>query len=104
MALNDEELFREFTRARIDGAVVVLEVQLISWAAGPHCPESTWVEVKRLASGTDTLETARQRRQLLERRRYFRICARCSERNPVGWMHDSRLCQGCAERTLGVVH
>ena len=104
MALNDEEKLQEFTRARDVGAEVLLEVRLISWVGGPHSPETRWAEVERLPSGEGTAVIGRHRRRLLQRRRYFRICASCSERKPVGWMHDSQVCQGCAERTLGVVY
>ena len=38
------------------------------------------------------------------RRRRFRTCKFCDEKNPPEWMHARDVCQGCAERVLGVVH
>jgi hypothetical protein len=34
----------------------------------------------------------------------FTPCAECQSVNPPEWMHDRRICQGCAERNHGVVH
>ena len=104
MALNDDEMLLKFTRARRLGAEIVLEVRLIRWTAGPHTPDTSWAEVERLAGGATAAEIGRRRRRLLQRRRLFRICSTCSERKPAGWMHDQHVCQGCAERTLGIIH
>lgn len=104
MALNDDEMFLKFTRARRSGAAIVLEVQVIRWTAGPHTPDTSWAEVERLAGDSTVAEIERRRRRLLQRRRLFRICSTCTERTPVGWMHDQHVCQGCAERTLGIIH
>jgi hypothetical protein len=34
----------------------------------------------------------------------FRVCSMCEQRNPPEGMHSDDVCQGCAERELGVVH
>jgi len=104
MAANDLEILESFTRQRPDGTDLVLEVAVISWRAGPHTPETNFVEVCRMAIHTAPEEISRARRALLDRRRFFKVCSMCHERNPVGWMHDAKVCQGCAERHLGVVH
>jgi rRNA maturation endonuclease Nob1 len=59
--------------------------------------------VKTLPAGStpDTIEIAR--RALLQRRRFFRTCRLCGERNPLGWMMDDGMCQSCGESKLGVV-
>ena len=39
------------------------------------------------------------------RRSKYRTCTRCGKRTPPEWMHsDDAVCQGCAERYLGVVY
>ena len=38
------------------------------------------------------------------RRSEFRKCRMCGDMNPPEWMHSKDICQGCAERHLGVVH
>ena len=104
MAQNDDVVFNEFTRAREEGVEVVLEVCVIDWKAGPHTPHANWIEVGRLATGSGALMIQSARGRLLKRRRFFRVCSLCAKRNPVGWMHNSRICHACAERTLGVVY
>lgn len=104
MAQNDDVVLNEFTRAREEGVDVVLEVRVIDWEAGPHTPHANWIEVGRIAVGSDAAMISGARGRLLKRRRFFRVCSLCAERTPVGWMHDSRICHGCAERTLGVVY
>lgn len=34
----------------------------------------------------------------------FRTCRFCQESTPPEWMHDEDVCQGCAEKHLGIVH
>ena len=104
MAINDEDILKRFTRLQLDGVELVLEVALITWDAGPHTPATAFVEVFRFPSDAPSALVARARRALLRRKRFFKVCTVCLERNPVGWMSDARICQGCAERTLGVVH
>lgn len=59
-----------------------------------HLPPS---QVERNLSRA--LERARKRRQSK-----LRECRFCGERNVPGHMHSKDVCQGCAERHLGVVH
>ena len=35
---------------------------------------------------------------------YFLVCSECEERTPRRYMHDGRICQGCAEANHGVVY
>ena len=100
----DAMLLRDFTRVRALGTAAFLEVKLVNWDAGTHSPNESWVEIERLSDATETGLIARHRRRLLHNRRFFRICQVCSERRPVGQMHNSRTCQGCAVRTLGIVY
>jgi len=80
----------------------VLEIQTLAWDG--HTPETPWEEVKRLPPTTKESEITKQHKQLLQRRRFFRVCTVCNERQPNGWMHDAEICQRCAEKTLGVVY
>lgn len=97
-------LVRDFTRVRSAGTGICLDVKLVSWDAGPHNPQESWVEIERLTDTSEPGLIADRRRRLLNNRRYFRICEVCAERRPVGQMHDTRTCQGCATRTLGIVY
>jgi hypothetical protein len=38
------------------------------------------------------------------RRAAFRRCRSCKRNMPPEWLHAEDMCQGCAERELGVVH
>lgn len=37
-------------------------------------------------------------------RRFFMPCRECGEKQPKGWMHDSKICQCCASKNHGVVY
>jgi formylmethanofuran dehydrogenase subunit E len=40
----------------------------------------------------------------LRKKQFFGRCQECGELNPSGWMHDSKICQHCAETNHGVVY
>jgi hypothetical protein len=103
MPANDDEILAQFTRVVDCGLEVELQVLLISWPQ-PHTPHSTWTAVARLPSHLEETEIVRNRRKLLDRLDYFGTCSLCSERKPAGWMHDHKVCQSCAEGTMGVVY
>lgn len=101
-ASKDQALLDDFTRIRIEPDAIVLEIQTLAWDG--HTPETHWEEVKRLPPTTKESEITKQHKQLLQRRRFFRVCTVCNERQPNGCMHDDEICQSCAEKTLGVVY
>ncbi len=101
--MNDDELIAEFTRVAEREGRSWLECLVISWP-DPSEPESRWAPVSPLPAGATAEKIAAARRGLLEQLRFFRVCQRCHERNPAGWMHDLCICQTCAERHLGIVY
>ena len=73
---------------------------------GPGTPELQLRDVVHLPPGrldelelTATLAVARERAESARR-----SCRYCGERVVPGHMHSADVCQGCAERHLGVVH
>ena len=98
--MRDEEIRQEFIRVNRPGNR--LEVMTISWDG--HTPTSTWVLFEQLPdnAGSPEIEAAIDR--ALASKLFFNRCHRCEQINPLGWMQDSKVCQGCAERYDGVVH
>jgi len=101
--MSDTDLRKEFIRIDETAARVQILVRRISWD-GPATPVSDWVVGRELPEGATETEVEEALTLLLENSEYFRECAECRERNPVGWMHDERICQGCAQRNHGVVY
>ena len=100
--MTDDELLAEFTRVSSEADGAVLECLEITWPH-PSTPESCWVWVRTLSRGLAPGEIEAARRALLQLPRFFRVCRRCGERHPMGWMMDKDTCQSCAEEKLGVV-
>ncbi|WP_420595945.1 hypothetical protein [Deinococcus sp.] len=98
-APNDEAILRQFVRLSASGDDIVLHIRVITWH-GPHTPQASWQEVRRLARTAKYLK--RLRRDALANRRYFAVCHTCRERNPKGWMWRSSTCNRCAERFYGI--
>jgi hypothetical protein len=97
--LSELAQFVEIDRSR-DGRVVV-SVATVHWD-GPGTPILRWTEYDTEfapGAGDDHIHQT-----VLQDRRFFRRCSRCGELNNVGHMHSARICQGCAERHLGVVY
>lgn len=101
--MNDKELMDEFTDVRSGANGIALRVLRITWPH-PHEPKSQWYTVTTLPIGTSLSDLDNARRDLLANPEHFRVCTECNERNPVGWMNDDSICQGCAERNHGVVY
>ncbi len=97
--MTDEEIKREFIRVAPSGRRV--QVAMISWN-GPHTPSTEWVNFRSIPENTTPDEIEKAMNQALARKSYFLRCQTCKQLNPLGWMHDDRICQGCAERDLGV--
>jgi len=76
----------------------------VAWT-GPHTPERQLRDVVHLPRGHVELELAQalgQAEQRGQARR--RECRYCRRRKMPGHMHSKDVCQGCAERELGVTH
>ena len=99
--MTDEEIKRQFIRISPSGNR--LEVETISWD-GPHTPTSKWVDFGPIPKTAGTVEINAVMERALACKRFFRRCETCKILNPLGWMHDARICQGCAQRDLGVVY
>ena len=101
--MNDRELLEEFIRVERDADQVRIMVCKIHWD-GPYTPVSTWVIGMELPATATETKVNSATASILEDVRYFRVCRECEQRKPVGWMHDDRICQGCAEANHGVDH
>jgi len=96
-------LREDFIQIDKTGGKTQIHVCTITWE-GPHSPVSRWVLAGEFGEEVGADEVEKAVTDLLSDRQYFRVCRECKERNPIGWMHDKRICQGCAERNHGVVH
>ena len=103
LAPNDAAIVQEFTRIRSELQTSVLQVLEISWN-GPHTRVGQWTAVKAWSPDPPDTEREVWRWRILQDHRYFRVCRECSERNPVGWMHDRDTCDRCAEANHGIIH
>ncbi len=101
--MKKAQLLKEFIRIDKTPLDIVILVREIDWD-GPAKPISSWLEWKRLASGASEDEIKQTAALVLEDPAYFRYCVECGEQNPIGWMHDDRVCQTCAQSKHGVVY
>jgi len=99
----DVELIDAFMRTRETGEGTVLEVAVVEWH-GPHEPGLRWEEYQSWIGTPNDGEVKTAQLRALADPEFFMQCGRCGERCNVGNMHDNTICQGCAERYLGVVH
>ena len=79
----------------------VVAVATVVWD-GPHRPALQWSSYDRTFGAELTDE------QIVHvvsgDSRFFSVCLRCGRLANAGHMHSKSICQGCAERYLGVVH
>ena len=96
--MTDAEILREFVRVIPHAEGVAVEAARIRWEG--HTPHTPWelVSVSIDANAADAVVE-----HLSTDCRFFQRCKTCGELNPTGWMFRPTLCQGCAERTLGIV-
>jgi len=99
----DEALREHFMRLREVDGVPTLEVGIVEWPH-PHTPELRWEVARRFQAVPSSDELRRAQQSALEDPHFFRTCSMCRERQNAGHMHSRRVCQGCAEKHLGVVH
>lgn len=102
--MTEEEIIKEFVSIEQVDVEVVLSVCVIDWRGRSYNPVSYFVEVDRFQGDVSSEETRKVVKTLLRRKKYFRRCVECAELNPQGWMHNSRICQSCAEQNHGIVH
>jgi hypothetical protein len=104
---GDDGLWRdasETVAAAVGSAGVFVGWLDVIWP-NPSRPEAQLQHIKHLPPGAAqarlqlALEEARSHREDALRR-----CVRCSREMTPGHMHSADVCQGCAERHLGVVH
>ena len=102
--MNDSELIKEFIRIVNNEMQIQILVCKIEWNEGPHKPVSIWVIAKNLPAKSSESEIQYATTQVLHNMEYFSKCSECGERNPVGWMNDDHICQGCAQANHGIVY
>jgi hypothetical protein len=120
---NDEEIISEFIfvenhdsfcpikPCRWDNSKIVaspfnavqIYVCTIFWT-GPHTTEYTWELDVELPEDSSEEEIQASISKLLNRKKYFKVCNKCNERNPDGWMESSDCCMGCASKYYNVVY
>jgi hypothetical protein len=88
--------------ARSDNTIEI-QVEMIEWPH-PHTPTSSWHTIDKLDKFTSQEVIDEIVEKTLSDKRYFKVCNECNERNPVGHMHDNKICQSCAENNHGIVY
>lgn len=101
--MSEEEVIEEFIKVYKDRDQVRFYVRRIDWD-GPHTPITTTVNVSSFDGEMDDEAIRAEVMRISKDSKHFRRCKECGERNPFGWMHDSKICQSCAERNHGVVY
>ena len=101
--MNSTDLIKNFIRVEKSVDRVRILVCTIDWPH-PHTPTSKWevVEVLHQEAGQDVVGDAIA--GILQNKKYFSVCEECNERNPVGHMHDEKICMGCAQQNHGVCY
>lgn len=99
---NEEELVSDYTRARYAQNRVVVEVAQVDWL-NPSQLILTWHSVFELPANSNAEEIEAARHKLLRRKKYFKICQECEERQPTGHMWSTEMCQSCASNNLGII-
>jgi hypothetical protein len=82
---------------------MLIKVRQITWR-GPDQPNTSWIETMRVPPDTPKSALENLVGDVLKSPKYFAVCSECATRNPLGWMHDERICQSCAERNRGVIY
>lgn len=97
--MRGEEIRNDFIRIeRTDGSVEI-HVLRIGWDG--QIPVDRWELAVTLNHPVNEFIIQREIEKIFDRKRYFKTCDDCGERNPSGWM-DGRICHECQEKQ-GVV-
>ena len=94
---------KEYIRVKRGNKKLVLQVLKIGWE-NPWTPVGQWVTAKTLETSVDIAELDKEVSDLIRNSKYFGFCSMCQEFNNSGHMHDESVCQGCAERHLGICY
>ena len=80
----------------------IFEVRVVQWEG--HTPWSEWRVFRswKKEPREESVESAKK--AALREFRFFRVCKLCDKLQNSGHMHDRDVCQGCAERVLGVLY
>jgi rRNA maturation endonuclease Nob1 len=62
------------------------------------------VMVSEFATPMTGQQIEKEKIRISKLKKYFQRCQECDKLKPVGWMHDSKICQGCAQKKHGVVY
>lgn len=98
---KDAELIKDFIRVHKSKHGVQILVCNIHWPH-PHTPTSDWEVIEVLSEFSSEEEVQLAIDRILNNKKYFKFCKECKERNPIGWMHEPKLCMQCAELHHGV--
>ena len=101
--MADERITKDFIRVERTVEGVQFFVCSVSWD-GPHTPVMNWSWVTRIGGSVTDEQMAAEVTRILDDRKHFTRCGECRELNPLGWMHDERICQSCAEQNHQVIH
>jgi hypothetical protein len=90
----------------VTAEAIELRLPTVEWTMGSYGPVASsrlwkrvdWCEI------TDTELISLLNDALKQRKNEFRICRYCGRKFPLEHMHANDVCQGCAEKHLGVVY
>ncbi len=102
MTREELQLLEDFTRVAVIDGTHRFEVATVEWPQ-PHEPVLRWKAFRSWKRPPTVERMGRAQRAALAATRFFRTCRTCGEHQNAGHMFGADLCQGCAERTLGVV-
>lgn len=97
-----DELDHFFQCLEIEGGWQ-FQVGIVVWHDS-HTPALTWKTYRRWRTPPTERRLQKARAAALVNPRFFRRCARCNERHNTGHMFGHQICNGCAEKHLGIVY
>lgn len=100
--MDKNELILEFIRMETLDNKTAFHVGTITWDG--HSPSMEWTSCSEIDGTLTDIKKEEEIDKILSNTKFFRYCKECSQLNPVGWMHDKRTCQNCAEKNHGIVH
>jgi hypothetical protein len=81
----------------------VFEVATLVWPH-PHEPSRRWHIVNHWEEEPSKEIRRQAESDTLHDTHYFKTCSMCNDIKNVGYMHSAKVCDGCAEKHLGVDH
>lgn len=79
------------------------QVGVVTWN-GPHTPTIRWIAFRSWKRKPTAAQLSRAELAARAQTRFFRTCELCHEFMNAGHMHGDQICQGCAQRHLGIVY